>query len=55
MEDKKSKELLEMEEHKILLEKLSKMGFCMTLQLRRLREKREQELQKQQEDSQKTK
>lgn len=57
MQDKKSKELLEMEEHKALLEKLSKIGAGMTTRQikRKLQKQKEQELEKQQEDSQKTK
>ena len=52
MEDKKSKELLEMEEHKALLEKLSMIGAGMTTRQikRKLQKQKELELEKQQED-----
>ena len=57
MEDKKSKELLEMEEHKVLLEKLSMIGAGMTTRQikRKLQKQKELELEKLQEDSQRTK
>lgn len=57
MEDKKSKELLEMEEHKALLEKLSMIGAGMTTRQikRKLQKQKELKLEKLQEDSQRTK
>ena len=55
MEDKKSKELLEMEEHKALLEKLSMIGAGMTTRQIKRKLQKQKELEKQQEDSQRTK